>query len=258
MPPVVGLALVVMAAAPLLVVDTVSYLVSALLIAGVSRPLSRQRDKASRSTLIRDVSEGMRFLFRHPVVRVFTLVNTLMSAAGGAVMALFLVWADRSLAVRAGDWRLGALYLSWGLGGLLGSWLSTRVVARVGATRVPLLVVPLLALVIAATVLAPNWWLGALGVFAWGAGCVVVVLNAITVRQQVTPEELMSRVTTSGRLIAVGLGYTGGAALAGLLSGPLGHLFAMLVGSGFCLLSALVAWVSPLRAMGADDLRPAE
>ena len=76
----------------------------------------------------------------------------------------------------------------------------------------------------------------------------LVVINSVTYRQQVTPEHLLGRVNTAGRMLAWGMGWTGGAFFAGVLVGSLGLVPTLVVLSSTGILATAVAWTSPLRA----------
>ena len=60
------------------------------------------------------------------------------------------------------------------------------------------------------TPLSPNWSLAALALLVWGSAYVLVIVNAISYRQQVTPEQLLGRVNTAGRMLSWGVGWTFG------------------------------------------------
>ncbi|MEJ7744721.1 MAG: hypothetical protein WKF73_20610 [Nocardioidaceae bacterium] len=47
-----------------------------------------------------------------------------------------------------------------------------------------------------------NWQLAILSLVAWSGAYSLVVINSISYRQQVTPEALMGRVNTAGRMLA--------------------------------------------------------
>ena len=53
----------------------------------------------------------------------------------------------------------------------------------------------------------------------WGVAYQGVVLNSMTYRQQVTPEPLLGRVNTAGRMLSFGVGWTCGALGASALAG---------------------------------------
>ena len=62
-----------------------------------------------------------------------------------------------------------------------------------------------------------------------------------------TPEPLLGRVNTAGRMLAWGLGWTVGAAVAGALSSVTGVRSTLHAVTCVGVLAVLVAWTSPLR-----------
>jgi hypothetical protein len=75
----------------------------------------------------------------------------------------------------------------------------------------------------------------------------LVIINSLTYRQQVTPEHLLSRVNTAGRMLSWGVGWTLGALVAGGLSTRIGVRPAMISVVSVGLLAAVYGWLSPLR-----------
>jgi hypothetical protein len=246
----------VVSPASLIAVDVLTYVASALLIRTIVRPLSEAREQAaplSRSALVADVREGLAFLWSHVTVRSMTAVGAAQSIAGGAFLGQMVVWADVDLDVRAGDWRLGAVFSSWGVGVLVTSLLMPRLVRRLGAARLTLLALPASAVLCVLTTLAGNWVLGTIAMIFWGAAYMAVVINAITYRQQVTPEPLMSRVNTTGRMLSFGLGTPVGALLGGVVAQASGEPRAgMLAGAAVLVVAIALAWLSPLRREGVN------
>lgn len=245
-PALTGLALAVVEPAPLLALDAVSFLASALLIRAVRRTL-RAEPADTPTRLWTDLVEGLRFLVTHPVVRVLTVVGALLSFAVASLFALLVPFADRILGVPPADWRLGALYAAWGLGAVLGSTAVpalNRLVGPIRTTLYTLVVSALLGFAVAST---STWWMTAIAVAGWAATYLVVAVNGVTIRMQVTPDRLMSRVNTTGRMVAWGLGWSGGALSAGLLAEAYGVRTAAFSCFGVVLLALVFAWASPLR-----------
>jgi hypothetical protein len=257
-PLLAGAALAVVDGAALIGIDAVSYVASALILRALSRPLSdparRPTAPLSRRALLADVREGLSFLWGHATVRTMTVVGACQSIAGGAFVGQMVVWADRTLDVRAGDARLGVVFGSWGVGVLVASLTMPPLVRRYGAARVTLLGLPASAALCGVTALVGNWVLGSLALVAWGAAYMLVVINSITYRQQVTPEHLMSRVNTTGRMLSFGLGWPLGSVIGGAVSEVAGPQAAMLAGAVVIAAGAVGAWLSPLRYEGS---RPA-
>ena len=249
-PPLAATALAVVSPANLLVADALSFVASALLVRAISRPMhdvARARTAATVRVVLADVAEGVRFLLRHGGVRTMTVVGTLQSAAGGGFVALMVVWADRTLGIGTAGLRFGILFGVWGIGGAIAAGVLPRLVARVGAERLCLLALPASAALGVVTALAPTWQLASAGLVAWGVAYSLVVVNSITYRQTVTPEPLLGRVNTAGRMLSWGLGWTGGAVLAGGLAAHLGTRAALVLMASFTAPAVVVAWASPLR-----------
>jgi len=110
---------------------------------------------------------------------------------------------------------------------------------------------PSLTALVAACEAAPYLLFG-LVFGAWSVGGLAASL-AVTYRQQVTPEHLLGRVNTAGRMLAWEMGWTGGAFVAGVLVGWLGLVTTLVVLSATQVVAAVVAWASPLRAQFTDS-----
>jgi predicted MFS family arabinose efflux permease len=123
-----------------------------------------------------------------------------------------------------------------------------------GAARVALTVLPLSAVMGFATPLAPGWVSAAVLTALWGSVYMLVVVNSITYRQQETPDHLMSRVHTCGRMLAFGLGWPAGAFLGGVVAESAGPQAGMLAGAGALVVGVVVAWTSPLRRLARQGI----
>ncbi len=247
-PLLAGLTLAVAHPSDLLAVDALTFVASALLVSTIRRPLDAGPRAAA--TVRADIREGLSFLWQHRLVRTMTWLGSLQSVGGGAFVALLVVWADRVLGVRQGDWRLGVPYGSWGAGAVIGTALLPGLTRRVGGPRVTLLALPASGVLGILTPLAGQWAVAATLFAMWGVAYMVVIVNAVTVRQQATPAHLQGRVNTTGRMIAFGLGWPLGAALGGLLAERYGPVVGMVVPAGIIAVAGAVAWLGPLRTAG--------
>src|SRR5207302_9271102 len=137
---------------------------------GIARALSEPepgRRPLTASVLMADVREGLRFLIGHANVRTMTLVGATQSVAGGAFVGQLVVWADRSLNVRAGNFRLGVLCALWGVGALAASVGMPKMVKRLGAPRVVLMGLPVSAVLATAPAPPRGWVLGGALLLGW-------------------------------------------------------------------------------------------
>ncbi|MGZ8737891.1 MAG: MFS transporter [Nocardioides sp.] len=248
-PSLVGVSLAVFHPATLLLFDALSFVASAALIRGIGRAMqddSRARSKLTVRLVGADIGEGLRYLWGHPGVRTMTIIGFTQCLSGGGFVALMVVWADRQLGVGTEGLRFGLVYGSWAVGGLLASVSLPRLLRGTTPARVTLMALPCSVALGLLTPVWETWWLGALSLFAWSIGYTLVAINSISYRQQVTPEHMLGRVNTAGRMMAWGLGWTGGAFLAGVLSGLFGLQPTLFIMAGLAGVGVVVAYTSPL------------
>jgi MFS family permease len=262
MPSLVGVSLAVFHPATLLVFDALSFLASAALVRGIRRAMqddTRQRTPLTVRQIGVEIGEGLRYLWGHPGVRTMTIVGFTQCLSGGAFVALMVVWADRQLGVGTEGLRFGLVYGAWAVGGLVASTSLPRLLRGTTPARVTLVALPFSVALGLLTPVWHTWWLGALSLFAWSIGYTLVAINSISYRQQVTPEHMLGRVNTAGRMLAWGLGWTGGAFLGGVLSELIGLRPTLFVMAGVASAGVLVAWTSPLVASSrrAPEEQPA-
>jgi MFS family permease len=168
-----------------------------------------------------------------------------------------VVWIDQRLGVGTEGLRFGLVFGAWSVGGLAASLALPRLVRRFAAARIALVAVPCSAALGVTLPFVTSWSVAGVALVVWGVFHQLVVVNTITYRQQVTPEHLLGRVNTAGRMLAWGFGWTAGAFVAGLLVGWIGLFATLVVLSLAEVVATAVAWTSPLRMM-ADTAAVAE
>jgi predicted MFS family arabinose efflux permease len=237
-------------AANAIALDAVSFAACACVLLTIRRPFQLHRDEtapagAVRRTL-RDIRDGLAFLWGHALVRTLTLLGLGVSFTGGAVSGLLVVFAARALGVSTRGEAIGVLFAAGALGALLATLVLPRVQRRFGAARVTLVVLSVDVVLLVALAHAPGYP-AALGLyFAWSAAQMLVIVNGIALRQTVTPDRLQSRVNATARMIALG-GTPFGALVGGVLAEALPVRTAILIGGLGVATSAVLAWFSPLR-----------
>lgn len=255
-PMAAGLLLALLDPALLLGVDALSFLASAACVVGISVRLSGVRDlpPISVRAVVDEVGVGLRFLVGHAGVRSQTVIGFLMSLSGAGFMALSVPFADRILDVGTSGWRFGLLFATWGVGGVLAALLTPRLHRRVPTTRATLLALPVSAAAGLVVVTTSSWLVAVTAMAVWGVAYQSVVLTSITYRQQATPEHLLGRVNTAGRMLSFGVGWTAGALGAGAVAGLLGTRTALVSVVSVGVLAVVFGWLSPLRTMHRDPV----
>ncbi len=256
-PGVAGVLITLIGPAWVVGLDGVGYLVEAVLLARL--PLPRVRSEASgRPRLLADVAEGLRFVWEHHVIRVLTLVGLGHAVTGGAVSALLVVVGVEALGFTDDDSRLGVLYMAASVGSFGSSMLVTRLQRRFRVGTITLAGLTVTAALVIALALTSDWIAGVVLRALLNAAMIAVILNAIVVRQTLTPMRLQSRVNTTARMISWG-GSPLGAALGGLIAGAAGIRLALLACAAGVLVSLLAGLTMGLRRIERlDRLTPVE
>lgn len=247
-PSVGGVLVAVAGAEYALGADSVSYLVSAALIALIPRSMQASTaDRPPPRRLGADIREGLRFLRGHELVRTLTLLGFGNSVTGGAVAGLLAVYATSGLGLAGDDPRLGLLFTATAVGGLAASLALPRLTRRfsVGWVSVGALTANPLALCGAAV--APGLPVALPLLALWSAASALAIVNGIAARQLATPDRLKGRVNTTARMIAWG-GTPFGAAVAGVLASATTVRTALAVMAAPVAVAAALAWRSGLRS----------
>lgn len=212
--PPIGAALFAIAAVAAFATGAASFALAAAVFAAL--PLPRRGTVARRRGAMRhEIHEGMRWFWRHRVVRATALMAAGINLFAAAVLGVLVLVAQERLGLD--DTGYGLLLSAAAVGGIAGAVTAPRLVRWLGygpaivfvEIGFPALGALGLALtrdpVVAAAMLA-------LDSFGSGIGNVLVA----TVRQAAVPEHLLGRVTSAYRLFALGA-LPLGAALGGLL-----------------------------------------
>lgn len=237
--------------------DAVSFGVSGGVLQSVRGDFRARSDQSTSTSIWADAKEGLRWLFRHRVLRTIAISVGAINLAAG-FWAILVLWALEVLGLN--EVGFGLLVSATAVGGVIGSFLGPWVSRRMGRSRGMVW-----ALVIAG--------LGSVGMglttdpLVAGAlmaveGLTVGIFNVIgrTLRQALTPDRLLGRVTSGFRMLGYGMGAVGGL-VAGWAAGILG-LRAPFVLGGILMTVAAAAmgiWVNDRRIEAARaDIGPLE
>lgn len=238
-PSIGGLAIAVLGAVPTLLVDAVSYVVSAVLLRSLpSRPPAASSSGTGsgsgsgsddRPPMRQMIGEGWRYVTRHPVMAPCMWSATAINFVCGAQLALFALYLVRDLDTPAAF--VGFLLAAEGVGSLVGAALSPRVVRRLGSARacVASSVVSFIGgLIIPIGTGWVAWLCFAVGNVVFAGGVVIFSTATRTYRQQASPPEMLSRVMATVRFVSWGAIPVGGL-VAGLVATWIGARWALVV-----------------------------
>jgi MFS family permease len=262
-PGLAGALLSVVSAPVLLLADGISYLVSAFCLWRV-RDTEVLSDPAQRESLPREIAEGLRFVFRHPVLR--RIVGT---TGGGNFFGTLIGTLEVILILRILGFSpatLGLVFAIGAVGGLLGALATPWVTKRLGEGTAVSVSAVALGVASAALPLAGMFPAAALPLLIGGQflkSFLVLVYNItqVTMRQRLTPPRLLGRMNASIRFVVWGV-MPIASLIAGILGTTIGVLPTMWIGALGVLLASGFVLLSPITLMKvlpsdqiADDRR---
>jgi MFS family permease len=251
--------LIALLTAPVAVlVDAVSYAISAVLLFGI-RKQEEAPPRAERRSLRDELGEGLRYVFRNPYQRTMVVMTALSNFFGQVVFSILLVYAVRELDLSAGT--IGIALAIGNLGTLASALTAKRIGERLGVGRTILLASCLFGPGTLLIAFAPQEYalpLIVLAMIVIGFGGILYNVTAISLIQAITPDRILGRANASRRFVVWGVvplgGFTGGA-----LASTIGLRETMVVGALGGLLTIVPILVSPLRSVGKmSELEPLE
>ena len=251
--------LIALLTAPVAVlVDAVSYAISAVLLFGI-RKQEEAPPRAERRSLRDELGEGLRYVFRNPYQRTMVVMTALSNFFGQVVFSILLVYAVRELDLSAGT--IGIALAIGNLGTLASALTAKRIGERLGVGRTILLASCLFGPGTLLIAFAPEAYalpLIVLAMMVIGFGGILYNVTAISLIQAITPDRILGRANASRRFVVWGVIPFGGL-VGGALGSTIGLRETMVVGALGGLLTIVPILVSPLRSVGKmSELEPLE
>ena len=196
-----------------LLLDAVSYVLSALSLALVRRSFNGVEEVTQRTSIRADIADGLRYVWEHPVLRAISVMMLLFNFVGATVGTQLVLFAERRL--NASDSEIGLLYAASGLGVIILAPCAGQIRKRLSfghAALGMLLVHGVLTLVFA---LNTNLWAATVILAVMmGSGLVFNVFTG-SLRQLIVPSHLLGRVM-SVAMVAAAAASPIGSILGGL------------------------------------------
>jgi MFS family permease len=239
-------ALIKVFGAPLaLLVNAVLLLGSALILRHIR--IHERRDQRPDRHFWRDMKTGLRFVAGQRVLVTLALLMAVWQMCHYAALTVQILFATRTLGLS--EQAVGLCYMGMGLGTISGSVFGRRVSHRIGPG--PCLVVGYAICgagwLLVAMAPANGWGVAAFAIMlmSFTTGAVFIFINFLALRQAVTPEPLLGRMTSVMRWLTL-LAASPGALIGGWLGEHVGLRAALGFAGGVSMLLVLVAWRLPL------------
>ena len=221
-----------------------------VLLSGVREPV---RPPVASRRVLHDVCDGATFVFGHPLLRPIFLTQLVFNTAAFVLQAVYVPYAVHRLGLSA--LGVGLTLATYGVGMVVGALLAPRIM-RVVPFGLVIVLGPIAGLAAGLVMVLTLWvgtgWLAAFSFFLLGAGPIVWVISTATLRQTVTPAELL------GRASALSMTATGarpiGAALGALLGASYGVETCLVVAAVGFFVQAVLIVASPVPALARQPL----
>jgi predicted MFS family arabinose efflux permease len=245
-----------------ILVDAVSFLVSALSLLMIRSPEPQRPPREVRTRIVHEIAEGLRIVRRHPIVFPLAARSVPAHVFGAFYGVLYSLYLLREL--HLDPFLLGIVISAGGVGSLVGSLFASRVVNALGIGRA------LVGMAIAASVL------GVLTPLAQGPVLLATLMvflpqligdglqtiegvAELSLIQGVVPDRVLGRVNATLDVVSHGIGYPFGALVAAFVAEQIGARGAIAIGWAGMALSISFLVFSPVpRLRAASEFAAAE
>ena len=196
--------------------------------------------------MLHDLRDGAAFVFGHPLLRPVFITQLVFNTAFFMLQAVYVPYAVHRLGLSA--FGVGATLATYGVGMVAGALLAPPII-RALPFGVVVALGPVAglaaAVVLVLTIWVPAGVLAGVSFFLIGVGPIVWVISTATLRQTVTPRDLL------GRASAINITAYGarpiGAALGALVGALYGAETCLVVAAVGFLVQAVLILASPVR-----------
>jgi MFS family permease len=231
-------------------IDAVGFFASALMLRQLRVPHDVPPPRIARQSMGAEIREGLGLVFRNETLRSLAFVAAAWQVLHHMQVAVLILFATRELGLSAG--AIGLAYMAGGLGCVIAASSAERLSHRFGVGAAIVYGLLLTAFgwqafgLIRGSTAVSTLLLG-VGMLLFDFGAVLYAINYLALRQALTPDRLLGRMTATMRFLTVAaapLGSLAGGALATLIG--LRHTLWVVGALGIVL--ALVAMrFSPVR-----------
>jgi len=232
-----------------IMLDAFGFFFSALLLRRVRAPSDVPSD-GPKGSMSAEIGEGLKLVWGNRTLFALAWLSALWQFLHHMQIAVLILFATRDLALSAG--AIGLTYMLGGVGCVIAAAFAQRLSARLGVGPVIVhgLILTSLAWQAFGLITGPVWLatlLLGLAMLVFDFGGVLYGINYLSLRQAITPDRLLGRMTATMRFLTVAMAPLGslvGGALATVI-GLRGTLLTVGV-LGLALSVAAVLW-SPVR-----------
>jgi predicted MFS family arabinose efflux permease len=254
--PVLGAVLFSLAVVIPFTVDAATFAISTLCLLLLVRRLPRTNratpTDGNESSIVQEFIEGVRWFSSQRFVRSLTLLGAGVNLGLAGFYAMLVLFAQDELGL--GPTGYGLLIATGAVGAIGAGLVADRLTSDVARGRICLLSGPVIAVCLLVTAWSDSVLVTAAAIFVFCGAVMVFNVVAMSLRQLVTPDELLGRVLSVHRFLCWGA-FPVGAALVGLIGEIFGVRAAVAAG-GMAILLVCIFVLPTLprnRALSEQD-----
>jgi Na+/melibiose symporter-like transporter len=235
-----------------IVVDAVTFIVSAVLLRGIRKVEDPPPPRSEREPVRREIAEGLHLVVRDPVLRAFAAAQMMLAMLWGVFGATWILFATEDLGL--GPAPIGVIAAIGGFASFIGAVAATRSTRRWGIGPVAIGALVLAAIGNAFIPLAPS------GLPLVALACLLVQqlvgdsaltvydITETTVRQTLVADRQLGRVTSTFHVSAVAAQLVATIG-AGLIAEAIGVRATTLLAPIGAVVAVAILWFSPVRTL---------
>ena len=233
-----------------ILVDAISFLFSALMVALIRKPEPAPVSEAHEHWR-KEIGAGLRFIAQQPILRALAIRSATAYLFYGLIGPLYILYGIRELGLSPA--ALGIAIATGGVGSLIGSSLAPRIGQRIGLGSTFIASSAVIGIAAFFTPLAHRPFPVAMGCLLASqlfgdAGFGIYHVNELSLRQTLAPDHMLGRVNGAMQLLSLGV-WPVAALIGGLLAEAIGIRATLVVAASGVSLSSVFLALSPVRKL---------
>jgi MFS family permease len=249
-----GVLVALLGAASVVLIQAITFAVSAASLLGIQRREPPLSPSAERPRLAAQIREGISFVGRNRILRATAITSAASNFSFAVASAVTFIFLARTLHLSPAV--IGIVVAAGSVTVMLGAALTPRLSRRFGSARIIWLSLAVTGPVTLLSPLAQPGWSVLLifaGMAAGEFGQIIYAITNVSLRQRLCPDRMLGRVTATMRFLIMGL-FPLGALLGGVLGELLGARSTLWVAGAIIVLAPVPLFFALRRTRDVEDL----
>ncbi len=253
-PGIGGWLVALVGAANVVVIQAVTFAVSAISLMAIRTPESVIPPPANRLRLRAQIMEGLAFVGRNRILRATAITSAASNFSFAIASAVSFIFMSRTL--NLSPTAIGVIIAAGSVTVMIAAAFTPRFSRRVGSARIiwmSLAVTGPIALL--GPLAQPGWWVALLivSIAAGEFGSIIYAITNVSLRQRLCPENMLGRVTATMRFLIMGA-FPLGAFIGGILGELVGLRGTLWIAGIIILLSPIPLFLALRHTRDIEEL----